>query len=257
MKHKIRIKILSIFLTLLNIFSCTKQEEKGMDNILKVSFPLKGIYISPNTPGTKIPSHGTDSFGETYAIDFVMIKDNDKLRKPYRKSLFEYLINGLDLDDFFGWGQTVYSPVSGEVLEVENDIEERNPVHILNDYKNTIKVTQEFIDTGASAKIITGNYVMIKISENKYALLAHLKKGSINVVVGQKIKVHDIIGELGHSGNSTMPHLHMQFMNSKDYKVAKGLPFVFESYEVKQGNRWIKIYNSVPRKQDIIRYEVE
>jgi len=254
---KNNVKILNILLILLNVSSCAKQEEKGMEDILKVSFPLKGIYITPNTPGSKIPSHGTDSFGETYAIDFVMIEENDKLRKPYRKSFFKYFIKGLDLEDFYGWGQTVYSPVSGEVIEVKNDIDERNPVKILNDLNNTMKVTKEFIDTGASPEIITGNYVMIKISENKYALLAHLKKGSVNVVVGQKINVHDIIGELGHSGNSTMPHLHMQFMNSKDYKIAKGLPFVFDSYELKQGNRWIKMYNSVPRKQDIIRYRVE
>ena len=228
-----------------------------MDKVLKVSFPLKGIYITPNTPGTKIPSHGTDSFGETYAIDFVMIKENEKLRKPYSKSFLEYLTKGLDLKYFYGWGQTVYSPVSGEVIEVENNIEERNPVRILNDYKNTIKVTKEFINTGTSPEIITGNYVMIKINKNQYALLAHLKKGSVKVVVGQKIKVHDIIGELGHSGNSTMPHLHMQFMNSNNYRVAKGLPFIFESYELKQGKKWVKYYNSLPRKQDIIRYESE
>jgi len=202
-----------------------------------VSFPLQGIYISPNTPGSKVPSHGTADFGEAYAIDFVMIKDNDKLKKPYRKSFFEYFFKGLQLDDFYGWGQTVYSPVSGEVVEVENGIEERNPVNIFNDYKNTIKVTKDYIKNGASPKIITGNYVMIKVNENSFALLAHLKKGSVNVLVGQKIEVCDVIGELGHSGNSTMPHLHMQFMNSKDYKIAKGLPFVFESYEVKQENK--------------------
>lgn len=98
---------------------------------------------------------------------------------------------------------------------------------------------------------------MIKISEKKYALFAHLKKGSVNVAVGQKIKVHDIIGELGHSGNSTMPHLHMQFMDSNDYRIAKGLPFVFKSYELKQGNKWVKIFNSVPKKKDVIRYGIE
>ena len=66
-----------------------------------------------------------------------------------------------------------------------------------------------------------------------------------------------MIGQLGHSGNSTMPHLHMQFMNSKDYKVAEGLPFVFESYEVKRDNKWVKVYKSVPKVQDIIRYEIK
>jgi len=48
----------------------------------------------------------------------------------------------------------------------------------------------------------------------------------------------------------------MQFMNSKDYKIAKGLPFVFESYEVKQENKWVKVYNTVPKVQDIRGYKI-
>lgn len=228
-----------------------------MDNMMIVSFPLEGIYISPNTPGSNIPSHGTNSFGETYAIDFVMIRDNDKLKKSYRNSFIEYIFKGLQLEDFYGWGQTVYSPVSGEVVGIENNIEERNSVNIFSDYKNTIKVTKEYINNGETPEIITGNYVMIKISEKKFALLAHLKKGSVNVVVGQKITVHDVIGELGHSGNSTMPHLHMQFMDTNDYKIAIGLPFVFKSYEIKAGRKWVKMLNSVPEKKDIIRYVIK
>ena len=257
-KVKVQLKCFYALFLLVFVSSSINPEVKGMDsNMMIVSFPLQGIYISPNTPGSKIPSHGTASFGEEYAIDFVMVKDNDNLKKPYRKSFFEYLFKGLQLNDFYGWGQTVYSPVSGEVIEVENGIDERNPVNIFKDYINTIKVTKDYIKNGASPKIITGNYVMIKVNETSYALLAHLKKGSVNVLVGQKIKVRDVIGKLGHSGNSTMPHLHMQFMNSNDYQVAKGLPFVFESYEVKQDNKWVKVYNAIPKVQDIIRYEIE
>ena len=226
------------------------------NKIMIVSFPLEGIYNSPNTPGSNIPSHGTNSFGETYAIDFVMIQENDLLKKTYRNSFFQYLFKGLKLHDFYGWGQTVVSPVSGVVVGLENNIEERNPVNIFTDYKNTIKVTKQYISNDVSHKSITGNYVMIKISENEFALLAHLKKGSVNLEVGQKINVHDKIGELGHSGNSLMPHLHMQFMDTDDFKIARGIPFAFKTYEVKKRNKWVKKYNSVPRKNEIIRYEI-
>ena len=209
--------------------------------MLEIVFPLEGVYISPNTPGSKIPSHGTSKFGEEYAIDFVMIQDKAKSKKPYRKSFFEYLFKGLGLSEFYGWGQKVYSPVNGEVIEIENTIEERNPVRIFNDYRNTIKATRKFIEDGKSLKKITGNYVMIKSAENVYALLVHLKKNSIRVRVGQKVQEHQEIGELGHSGNSTMPHLHMQLMNNRDYRVAKGIPFVFKEYEIKMGEKWIPV----------------
>jgi murein DD-endopeptidase MepM/ murein hydrolase activator NlpD len=225
--------------------------------MLEIAFPLEGIYITPNTPGSKIPSHGTAMFGEEYAIDFVMIQENGKWKKPYKRSFFEYLFKGLDLNNFYGWGQKVYSPIIGEVVEIENIIEERNPVNIFKDYKNTIKVTKQYIKNGESSKIITGNYVMIKYAENVYVLLAHLKKNSIKVRVGQKVQEHEEIGELGHSGNSTMPHLHMQFMDNRDYKAAKGIPFVIKEYEIKKGENWISVKNGVPKIEDIIRYKVE
>ena len=48
---------------------------------LIVEFPVRGVWITPNSPATKIPSHGTTSFGEAYAIDFVMIDEEDKFSK--------------------------------------------------------------------------------------------------------------------------------------------------------------------------------
>jgi len=185
-----------------------------------------------------------------------MIRDNDKLKKAYRKSFLEYVFKGLGLEDFYGWGQTVYSPVNGEIIEIENSIVERNPVNIFHDYKHSMRVTKDYLDHGAASKTITGNCVVIKIDDNVYASLAHLKKGSVKVEVGQKVVEHDEIGQLGHSGNSTIPYLHMQFMNGRDYKIAEGIPFVFKSYEIKENDKWVVVYNKVPKVNDIIRYEI-
>jgi len=223
--------------------------------MLQIDSPVNGVYITPNTPGSKVPSHGTSGFGEEYAIDFVMIKENDIFKKPYKKSLLEYLVKGLELNDFYGYGQTIYSPIFGEVIGLENNIEERNPVNLFHDIENTRKVTNEYINKNGSSKIITGNYVMIMINENEYLLLAHLKKNSIKVSIGQKVKEHDLIAELGHSGNSTMPHLHMQFMDNRDYRIAKGIPFIFKKYEVKKSEKWKIVNNAVPKDNEVIRFE--
>lgn len=212
------------------------------------------MWITPNTPGTRVPSHGTSDFGETYAIDFVMIQDNDSFKKPYQRSFLEYLFQGLALDDFYGWGQTIYSPIDGEVIEIKNDIAERNPVNIFKDFSNTLKVTRDFTQGSVPLASITGNYVLLKCSDDIYALFAHLQKGSIIVKPGQRIRVNQPLGQLGHSGNSTMPHLHMQFMSSSNYKVAQGIPFVFREYEVKRNSKWEKVCNSIPTAKDIIRH---
>ena len=36
-----------------------------------VQFPLRGEWLSPNTPGTKVPSHGTNQLGTRYAYDII------------------------------------------------------------------------------------------------------------------------------------------------------------------------------------------
>jgi len=128
---------------------------------------------------------------------------------------------------------------------------------IPGDLKNAIDVTNDNIKNISSPKKITGNYVMLKMTDNEYALLVHLKKGSVSVKVGQKVKIHDVLGELGYSGNSTMPHLHMQFMDSSDFSIAKGIPFVINSYKLKKNNKWVRISNSVPKVEDIIKLEIE
>ena len=42
-----------------------------------VEFPLRGEWMAPNTPGTKVPSHGTEQLAQKYAFDFLQI-DWDK-----------------------------------------------------------------------------------------------------------------------------------------------------------------------------------
>jgi hypothetical protein len=39
-----------------------------------VEFPLRGEWLSPNTPGTRIPSHGTNRLGTRYAYDFIIFR---------------------------------------------------------------------------------------------------------------------------------------------------------------------------------------
>src|SRR5512145_2958230 len=87
-----------------------------------VDFPVKGVWIAPTSPGSKIPSHGTTDFAVTYAIDMVKINERTLARKAYRSSFFSLLARGLPLGDFYGWGEPVFSPVSGTAIQVVDTV---------------------------------------------------------------------------------------------------------------------------------------
>jgi murein DD-endopeptidase MepM/ murein hydrolase activator NlpD len=95
----------------------------------------------------------------------------------------------------------------------------------------------------------------MKCASQVYLAFAHLQTNSINVTVGQKLQKGELLGKVGHSGNSTSPHLHFQVMDSNDIAHAKGLPFVFEKYELYKENRWQTVYNQLPSEKDRIRFQ--
>ena len=57
-----------------------------------IDFPLRGEWFSPNTPGTRIPSHGTNRFGTRYAYDFLQVDWKRKGHPNYQTHWLIYLI---------------------------------------------------------------------------------------------------------------------------------------------------------------------
>ncbi len=98
---------------------------------IAVKFSLLGEWRAVNTPGEKIPSHGTDRLGQTYAYDFIKIDWNSKGYKFFNKSLFQGLIFSVNLTEIFCWSQLIYSPFDGKIID---GIKEKNPVHILRGF---------------------------------------------------------------------------------------------------------------------------
>ncbi|MED4126750.1 MULTISPECIES: M23 family metallopeptidase [Shouchella] len=220
-----------------------------------VEFPLRGEWYSPNTPGTKIPSHGTNKFGTRYAYDFVQVDWKRKGRPSYRTSLVHYLLFGVPLDDYYCWGQDVFAPCDGIILQAEDGYKERSRTRLLSDMSNAYKNAQFFDPNKVNIQTVAGNYIIIKCADNVYAALVHLQTGSIKVSVGQRIKKGDLIGRVGHSGNSFAPHLHFQLMDSSNIAVANGLPLAFEQYEIFKDGIWEKVNNSIPTNKDRIRFQ--
>ena len=219
-----------------------------------VEFPLRGEWLSPNTPGTKVPSHGTNQLGTRYAYDFIQVDWNRMGTPAYRVGVMQYLFSGVKLSDYYCWGQEVYSPCDGIVVGAEDGYAENEKTNLLADMSNAYKNAHYFDPEKDDIQSVAGNYVIIKYSENVYAALCHLQTGSVQVSVGQMIKKGEVIGRVGHSGNSFAPHLHFQLMDSGDITVANGVPCAFEQYEIFQDNEWQIIENGIPTDKDRIRF---
>ncbi len=99
---------------------------------------------------------------------------------------------------------------------------------------------------------VLGNYIILK-GKDAYAFFAHSRNGSLKVKAGDKVTAGQQLGEVGHSGNSTAPHLHFHLMDSPDILTAKGLPCCFRQYEIYENGAWREIFNGIPNRRDRIR----
>ncbi len=219
-----------------------------------VEFPLRGEWLSPNTPGARIPSHGTDRLGTRYAYDFIQVDWERKGWPAYRVSLTQYLLFGVPLSEYYAWGQEVYAPCDGIVVQAEDDAEEQERTNLLSDLSRAYNNAHYFDPREDDVQSVAGNYIIMECGANVYAALVHLQRGSIRVTVGQNVKKGEVIGRVGNSGNSLAPHLHFQLMDSSDIASANGLPCAFKKYEVFRDGAWQQVVNGIPTDKDRIRF---
>ena len=184
--NKCGMKKQSIFFAIILLTLCTiiysndqwVDRSNEMYNPIIVAFPLRGEWYSPSTPGTKIPSHGTDQLGTRYAYDFIQV-DWDRAGYPaYRASLPQYLLFGVPLNEYYCWGQEVYAPCDGVVVQAEDDYKERARTNLFSDLANAYKNAHYFDPAKDDVRSVAGNYIIIEYADNIYAALVHLQTGS-------------------------------------------------------------------------------
>lgn len=219
-----------------------------------MAFPLRGEWLAPNTPGTKIPSHGTNRLGTRYAYDFIQVDWNRAGWPSYRGGLLRYLLSGISLNQYYCWGQKVYSPCDGMVVQAQDGYAENPKTNLFADMAKAYQSAHAFDPEKDDVRSVAGNYIVIDCGGDVYTALVHLQTGSLCVSVGERVKTGDFLGRVGHSGNSYMPHLHFQLMDSSDITAANGLPCAFAEYEVLRDGKWTMIQNGIPTSKDRIRF---
>ena len=93
-----------------------------------------------------------------------------------------------------------------------------------------------------------GNCVILDIGGGRFAMYAHMQPGSIKVGKGDKVKVGEVIGLVGDSGNSVVPHLHFQVMDRSSSLGSNGLPYEIRSFQVTGKTGGTKAFDEAEEK---------
>lgn len=72
-----------------------------------------------------------------------------------------------------------------------------------------------------------GYYVVIDHGGNISTLYQHIKKGTIKVKVGDKVKRGQVIAGVGSTGDSTGPHLHFEYLKNGETKDPLSFKYIF------------------------------
>jgi murein DD-endopeptidase MepM/ murein hydrolase activator NlpD len=213
-----------------------------------LEFPLRGEWQAVNTPAFRIPSHGTNKYAQRYAYDFVQIDEQDN--PISRLHFWRYFLAAPAVDIVYGWNAPVHAPAAGKIADIGDGWADKERINFFIDYFSSIVFPPRL--SHGDLRVLAGNYVTIE-TEFGHVFLAHLRNGTLNVQVGQCVLAGDVIGCVGNSGNTMIPHLHIQMMDGSDPRRANALPCYFSSVEEWIGSGWRPLVNQAPERLQRIR----
>jgi murein DD-endopeptidase MepM/ murein hydrolase activator NlpD len=117
---------------------------------------------------------------------------------------------GVPMSDMYGWRSNPFGSGSEFHHGIDFDAGAGHPIQAIAD--GVVTIASNGDGGGYSA---LGYYVTIEHVINGHkitSLYAHMIAGSIQVKVGQRVRVGDIVGLVGSTGASTGAHLHFQIL---------------------------------------------
>jgi hypothetical protein len=136
---------------------------------------------------------------EIHSVDFIKVRSGG-----FRTRSWQVAPQPKDIEEYLVYDEPVFAPCGGSVVEMKND----HPDHPAGgEYRDTSGV----------------NFVTLRCNKADI-ILAHLRRGSIEVSIGQTLKTGNFIGTVGNSGNTEEPHLHIQAQTVLPPESSDGYP---------------------------------
>jgi hypothetical protein len=106
--------------------------------------------------------------------------------------------------------EELYSPCNGIIIEIVDNMENEEPFSGKHPYN-------------------VGNHIVIQ-NNGVNIVLGHIQRGSIKVKVGDHVNAGQLIANVGNSGLTEFPHLHIQAMKAVKDSIwsGEGVPILFD-----------------------------
>jgi hypothetical protein len=156
---------------------------------------------------TRLWNQHVTSPDQRHALDLVGFRFDEGRPGTYGGSA------GTRNEDHAIWDAPVVSPASGVVVRADDGVPDHDKPHV------------EWRDDAHPF----GNVVVLKLDgAERWLVLGHLRRGSVVVKRGERVRAGDPIGHVGNSGNSSEPHLHMHVQDRPELKRGFGVPIVVD-----------------------------
>ncbi|WP_181255932.1 M23 family metallopeptidase [Nesterenkonia sandarakina] len=187
-----------------------------------MSAPVRGRWAALNTPGQQLPSHGTRFLGQYSAVDILLPSTPEtpaKVRRAWRNSKPQ---------EYLSFGEPVYAMADGVVVRTKSRAADHRARNTWQGLAYLMTLEGIIRSLGAPGSLF-GNHVLVEHDDGAVAAYAHLRKGSLLVEVGQRVSAGKQLGEIGNSGNSSEPHLHVHLMDRVNPHAAAGLTMTWDN----------------------------
>ena len=185
-----------------------------------LEFPFEGRWLTQNSPANRVPSHGTALLASSFAIDFVPLDERGRTAPLTIGSL----LRPEPAERFPGFERPILAPVEGVVVGVHHTAIDHASFRGLPSVGYALTQRRR---VAAGWEALAGNHVLIETGNGPVVALCHLQRDSVQVQVGRRVLVGDVLGRCGNSGNSTEPHVHLQAIDRSDVRHASAVPITF------------------------------
>lgn len=156
---------------------------------------------------TGLPVNGGVYFAQRFAIDWMRLDDAGHLVKG----------DPADVHNYADYGADVLAVADGTVVSTLNTLEDQVPGKM----PDPATITLANVD---------GNHVVLDLGGGVFAFYAHMRKGSVTVAPGQRVKLGQVLGKVGNTGNTSAPHLHFHLMEGPSVLGSNGIPYGIDHF---------------------------